>query len=411
MKSFTKLSQVLLASLIFSLGACNSPAMRSKSKFYDNDNMPVVNGKRTFIIGSYHHPKTINPFKTLAKNGYNYVRVKPDSTELNNALKYNLDAWIYTGAIDEKDKVAGRKRLTEMVSKFKNHPALLFWEIEDEPAWKWNEATARVSHERMKEAYDIIKAVDANHAIITNHAPVNLISTIKMYNNSSNLVLVDVYPVIPHGIKPGYALFPNGLQGDLLNPYISQVGEYIDKMKKVVDNSKPVFAVLQGFSWEMLKPEKERDSSMVLYPTYEQSRFMAYDAIVHGANGIVIWGMNYTPQPSRFMNDLNIVTRELAEMQEVLASRTNANSIELEYHEMGHSVDSGVEFITKELNGETYLLTINSDNNPVKVSFSGLGKYKSIEVLKENRSVKISLGKFTEDYKPFDVHIYKLSKQ
>ncbi len=335
----------LLISIFLLITACSNNNKQSGSnQFYDTDNMLVINGKRTFFIGSYHHPKTGNPFKTLAENGYNYVRVKADSSELNKASKNNLNTWIYTTAIDEKDSLADKSKLIKLINKYKTHPALLFWEIEDEPAFTWNSEKPRVSPEKMQKAFDIIKAEDTDHAIITNHGPVNLVSTLKKYNSSTDVVLVDVYPVIPNGIKPSYALFPDGLQGDLLNPYISQVGEYIDKMNKVVDNAKPVFAVLQGFSWEMLKPEGERDSSMILYPSYKQSRFMAYNAIVHGANGIVYWGTNYTPQPSPFINNLNRVTKELSEMQEVLSAKTSTNNIKQEYHELGYSVDEGIEY-------------------------------------------------------------------
>ena len=63
--------------------------------------------------------------------------------------------------------------------------------------------------------------------------------------------------------------------------------------------------ILQGFAWEMLKKEGERNSEMILYPTYEESRFMAYQAIISGAVGINYWGTSYTPQPSPFMDDFN----------------------------------------------------------------------------------------------------------
>jgi len=380
-----------------------------KSNALQRDNMAVINGKRTFIIGSYHQPKTEDPFKTLSQNGYNYVKVKADSLELDKAMNNNLNAWLYTTIFAKENSKTAEEKLTDLVNKFKGHPALLYWEISDEPAFTWNSKEARVSPEQMKTAYDIIHKTDGKHEVITNHGPVNLISTLKKYNSSTEVVAVDVYPVIPQGIKPSYALFDDGLQGDLLNPYLSQVGEYIDKMKTVVDNSKPVFAVLQGFSWEMLKPEKERDSSMVLYPTHDESRFMAYNAIVHGANGILIWGTNYTPQPSKFIDNLYSVTRELGLMQEILASKSTENAIEIEYHELGYSVDIGIEFITKEVNGSTYLLSVNSDKNPVKVTFSGLDNFKTMEVMKEKRPLDISNGKFTDDFKPFDVHIYKIN--
>jgi len=408
MKSVVELYKVILfLSLTLLLLACNSDKVK-KRDFY-SDNMPIVNGKRTFIIGSYHHPKTADPFKTLSQNGYNYVRVKPDSIELDKARNNNLNAWLYTTIFAKEDPTKAEEKLVDLVNKFKDHPALLYWEISDEPAFTWNSKEARVSPKQMKKVYDIIHKTDGKHDVITNHGPVNLISTLKKYNNSTEVVAVDVYPVIPQGIKPSYALFDDGLQGDLLNPYLSQVGEYIDKMKTVVDESKPVFAVLQGFSWEMLKPEKERDLSMVLYPTYDESRFMAYNAIVHGANGILIWGTKYTPQPSKFIDDLYAVTRELAKIQEVLASQSTLNDIELEYHELGFSVDSGIEFITKEINGDTYLISVNSDKNPVRVTISGLDKFKSIEVVEENRTLKIYNGKIIEDFKPFAVHIYKIN--
>ena len=395
----------MLILICIALVSCNM----ENTLLLENDNMPVVKGKRTFVIGSYHLPKTKAPFKTLMQNGYNYVKVSPNSLELELAKENNLSTWINTTIFAKEDAKVAKEKLETLVNKYKNHPTLLYWELEDEPAFTWKSKEARMSPEQMQTAYNIIHSIDVKHAIITNHGPVNLIGTLKKYNNSTDVVAVDVYPVIPQGIKPSYALFDNGLQGDLLNPYISQVGEYIDKMKTVVDNSKPVFAVLQGFSWEMLKPENERDSNMILYPTYEESRFMAYNSIVHGANGILYWGTNYTPQPSKFIDDLYTVTHELSEMQEVLASKSTINTIEIEYHELGYSVDAGVEYITKEVKGSTYLISVNSDKNPVKVTFSGLGLFDSAAIMKGNKTIKIVNGKLINEYLPFGVAIFKLN--
>ncbi len=398
----------IFAILVLVANACKEGNKESIADFgFDQDGMLTIKGERKFIIGSYHLPKTATPFKTLASNGYNYVKVN-DATEIVAAGENGLHVWVYTNSIKTEKRLEDEKRISALVNEFKDHPALLFWEIEDEPAFTWNSAKPRVLPEQMQETYDFIKQVDSEHLIITNHGPVNLISTLQKYNSSTDLVACDVYPVVPHGIVPSYALYPDGLQGDLLNPYISQVGEYVNKMKKVVNGSKPVFMVLQGFSWEMLKPEKDRDTSMVIYPTYEESRFMAYNAIVHGANGIIYWGTNYTPQPSAFMDTLNKVTRELSEMQDVLAAPDIELNIKKEYHELMYSVDTGVEFITKEVNGNIYFISVNSDKNPVKVTFSGLDKYKSVKVLKENRSIEINEGQITENFKPFGVHIYKL---
>ncbi|NOR74547.1 MAG: hypothetical protein GQ525_05260 [Draconibacterium sp.] len=406
-----RLSVYIMFSIILLIAnSCNERNNETRANFnFDEDGMLVINGKRKFIIGSYYLPKTETPFNTLAANGYNYVRTK-DAAGMDAAHKNNLYAWIYTKSITKEKKEEDIKRITNMVNELKNHPALLFWEMEDEPSFKWNSAASRISPEQMKETYDFIKQLDPEHLIITNHGPVNLISTLQKYNASTDLVACDVYPVVPYGIKPSYALYPDGLQCDLLNPYISQVGEYVAKMKKVVHNSKPVFMVLQGFSWEILKKESERDTSMILYPTYEESRFMAYNAIISGANGIIYWGTNYAPQPSPFINDLNKVTKELAEMQNVLAAPTVKLNIKKEYHELMYSVDTGVEILVKEVDGKTYLLAVNSDKNPVKVTLDGLIKFGGASVLKENRNLKVENGKLTDTFNPFDVHVYKLNK-
>lgn len=407
-KITNKVSKFLISLMLgfLLLNSCDSKKNNTFTKFsFAEDGMLIIDGKREFIIGAYHYPKTANPFEELRNNGYNYVRTNPNEAELDSASKYNLMTWLTTGSI-KKD--SDTSRIIEFVNKFKDHPSLLCWEMEDEPAFTWNSAKARIEPETLISTCRLIKKHDPNHLVITNHAPVNLISTLQKYNNSTDLVAVDVYPVIPSGIKPSYALYFDGLQGDLLNPYISQVGEYVDKMKKVVNNAKPVFIVLQGFSWEMLKPNGERNLSMIQYPTYEESRFMAYNAIVHGVNGILYWGTNYTPQPSEFMDNLNKVTKELASLNNVLSSKNVQNNVKVTYHELGFSVDTGIEMILKSIENKKYLITTNSDRKPAKVTFSGLSDFNESIVLYENRKLKISNGKFMDNYKAFDVHIYEI---
>lgn len=406
-KIFKVLVRIVIILGVVLLNSCNSGNLPLKLE--ESDNMVLIDGERSFIIGSYHLPKTLNPYETLSENGYNYVRVPNDLLELDKALKNNLKTWMYTSVFSDDDTLIAKEKIKEVVNKFKSHKSLLFWEIEDEPAFTWNSKESRITPQQMEMAYNIIKENDKEHGVFTNHAPVNLISTLKNYNSSTDLVAVDVYPVIPKGITPSYALLSDGLQGDLLNPYLSQVGEYVDKMKGVVENSKPVFAVLQGFSWEMLKPLEKRDTNMILYPSYEESRFMVFNAIVHGVNGVLIWGTNYTPQPSKFIDDLNKVTKELSEMHSVLSAKSVQNSIAIDYHELGFSVDMGVEFLLKEVGSDIYLITVNSDKNPVKVTFSNFDRLNEVKLLKENKSINVNNGEITVSYAPFDVKIFKIN--
>jgi len=398
--------------LILSLTAisCNKQEEKKIVKKYahDTDGMLLINGKRFFIIGTYHLPKNKNPYQELKDAGFNYLRVSAKKERLDLALKNNLWTWISLGSINP-DKVEETSNLIKKnVSKFKDHPALLCWETVDEPAFTWNSAELRVKPEPLIQTYKLIKAEDSEHLVYMNHAPVNLVSTMQKYNPGNDIVACDVYPVIPHGIRPSYAIFPDGLQGDLLNPYISQVGEYVDKMRRVTGSGKPLFMVLQGFSWEMLRKVNDHDPKMVRYPTYEESRFMAYNAIIHGANGLVYWGTAYTPQPSPFWSDLKKVTRELGNLQNVLASKSVNLKIDKTYHELGHSVDAGIEILVKEYNNKIHLLTANADKNPVKITFKLPSNFTKGKVLTENRTIQIKDGELTDTYKPFDVRNYEL---
>ena len=160
MKNFV----IILASilLVFSLLGCSKKSQIDS--LFDDDGMIKIEGTRTFIIGSYHHPKTQNSFQELSSNGYNYVRVNPNKAILDSALKFNLRTWISTGSIKEKDKSYSTK-IIEIVNIYKDHPSILSWEIEDEPAWTWNSSEPRITPEKMFEAYALIKSRDRNREL------------------------------------------------------------------------------------------------------------------------------------------------------------------------------------------------------------------------------------------------------
>ena len=377
---------------------------------YDTDGMLLIEGERRFLLGAYAPPPAEpadgrTAYRELADLGLTVVRAPTeDESALDAIAGAGLRAWVCVGALDRESPAA----LEDTVRRFRAHPALLFWETVDEPAWTWNSAEARVPPEPLIETYRRIRALDPDHLVYLNHAPTNLVSTLQAYAPATDITACDVYPVIPPGIRLQYALFSDGLQGDLLNSAISQVGEYTTKMRQVAGEGRPLCMVLQGFAWEALRDPSAQDRRMVLYPTYEQSRFMAYDAIIHGATGLIYWGVHRTPRDTRFWADLRRVLAELDSLGDVLSApavRTTATVVHLE---MGHSVDRGVRMLAKERDGVLYVLTANADKNPARVRIEGLGPATGATVLGEDRAVRIRGGALTDDYAQFDVHVYAL---
>lgn len=374
---------------------------------YDNDGMLILNGKRTFILGTYHLPKIEKPLEQLAHAGFNFVRAEADSEKLDRIHQAGLNAWISLNDIEFNDWQDSKKKIKERVAPVKDHPALVFWESAEKPAWTWQKAEPRIEPQPLINCYHYIKSVDPKHLIFMNHAPTNLRPTIEQYNPATDAVGCSVFPIISPNTPLFYGLFDDGLPTDYINPYISQMGSYTEKMRKIARGEAPVFMVQQAFAWENLRPEGPVDS-LVRYPTHYELRFMAYDAIINQANGIIYWGLDTVPANSPFWEDLKKVVFELATIRDVLAAPVRNIRIVNFYVESGHSVDLGVEILVKKSYDSYYLIAANGDKNPVKVRISGFGRDKKAEVLFEHRTIHIENREITDTFEPFGVHVYKL---
>jgi hypothetical protein len=137
---------------------------------------------------------------------------------------------------------------------------------------------------------------------------------------------------------------------------------------------------------------------------------MAFQSLIKGANGIVYWGTYFTPQPSQCWTDLKRAVREVADLAEPLAQRAVKLPLTVDYHEVGHSVDDGVQWLAKEYDGKLYLFTCNADKYAVRATLSGLDGWGSCAVLNEDRKVAVESGAITDDWKRFDVHVYVMTK-
>jgi hypothetical protein len=104
--------------------------------------------------------------------------------------------------------------------------------------------------------------------------------------------------------------------------------------------------VLQAFGWQNLR-ERDRDPRIVLYPSRAQLRLMACQSIVHGPNGLIWWGLRHAAPEAPVWDDLAAVTRELRTLDRELAGEHAELPVRIEYHDTGHSLDRGIEWIAR----------------------------------------------------------------
>jgi hypothetical protein len=371
----------------------------------DAQNFLGVRGKRVFPVGIYATPGSEKSLQELSSAGFRLVQSgalppAPMKALLDKADQYHLRVWVSVSSLLDfsQDAEAKRKTLTELVAAVGAHPALLMWESTDEPAWGSQNA------EGLYEGYKFLRALDQNHPIWTNHAPRNLISTLAYYNRATDLAGCDIYPV-PE---------PQA-QSNLPNKTIHVVGDEADKSVASVNGDKPTIMVLQGFGWAELSRQSNQKPNAVL-PTFEESRFMAYDAIVHGARGINYWGTAYTDKPSRFYSDLKSLVSELAAMEPVLTAEVVTGK------EAGHVLVAaqgaapragetpalpGVQMMRRRLAGKTFVIAINTEKKTRKAEFVLPGlTAKRLQALFEERSVPVTAGKFSDEFGPYGVHVY-----
>jgi len=404
---------MLKSALLTALFALTTTALAQPyAVSFDTDGAILVNGTRTLIIGSYYAAKSDRPYQEMADAGFNLVRAGSPET-LDQAQAAGVMAWTAVGALDLEKRAESEAALIERVKAVKDHPALAIIETVDEPAWDWLKKGQRVPAPVFAETYPVIKQLAPDKLLYMNHAPTNLVSTMKPYNAGTDIVACDIYPVNPGGILSMFALFPNGHQGDLNNTGISQVGDYVDKMRQVTGPDRPLLMVLQAFAWEKLVQETdviEQREEKIQYPTYNETRFMAFQSLIKGANGIVYWGSDFTPQPSEAWDNIKRVTREVADLKEAIVRPAPELTVEIEYEEMGHSVDDGVQLIVRDHDGHRYVFTCNADGNKCKATLSGLGEWSKAVVLNEDREVPIAGGAITDEWRRFAVHVYRLEK-
>ena len=216
--------------------------------------------------------------------------------------------------------------------------------------------------EGMSAGYEALKELDPNHPIWMNHAPRNQIAQLAAFNEGADAVGCDIYP-IPRSPRNGHS--------DLADRSMASVGAYTDRMQAAAPG-KPVWMVLQGFGWDDLaKGEEIEEHLRKPRPTFDETRFMAYDAIVHGARAILYWGSAYIEKDSQLWEDLLKIAAELDALQPVLSAPDAALDLSLEYAETFGSLDHGVRVLPKNVGATVWLIVVNESVYPLTYTMRG----------------------------------------
>ncbi|MDB6056881.1 MAG: Immunoglobulin I-set domain protein [Verrucomicrobiales bacterium] len=292
--------------------------------------------------------------------------------------------------------------LKTLVSMWQNHPGLGMWKNKDEAWW------AGTSEADLQRGFDIVRVQDPNHLVEQTHAPRGKVSDLQPYNNAASVLMVDNYPVV---VPAGSASNP-----PITNTQVSQFGDWTAALSQVANGAR-TFWMVEQIAYSGTTPP----SHVLVFPTFQQERFMAYQAIVNGARGLMFFGGNV---PSTLTNATDAAlgwnwsfwTNTLKPLTLQLTTNTPLSDALVAAESPAFITMSGatypdIEFCVRESGTNLYVIATKREGATVDATFTGLPSWvNSGDVLFEsNRTVTVSGGQFTDTFAQWDAHAYKFS--
>jgi hypothetical protein len=319
------------------------------------------------------------------------------------AASHGLRLWV--GLYNVANDLTQQALLEQIVDGLKDTPGLGAWKGADEPLH------GNVPPEGLVAAYDFVRSRDPNHPLVIIQAPRArtaplTVALLKPYAAAADIHGVDIYP-ISH---------PPGAHAGRPNKDISVVGDVTAIVVQAAP-SKDYWTTLQ-IAWSGVLPP----AHVPIFPNLHQERFMAYQAIVAGARGLVFFGGDITKvmSPADAASGWNwtfwhTVLKHL--VQELSSTAVGPALIAPPAAVTVKPDAADVRVVAREAGGFLYLITVRrSPTAHGPVSFSGLpAAVKEGQVLFEYdgadfRTVEAARGVFTDPFAPHDAHVYRFAR-
>ncbi|HJN14268.1 MAG TPA: hypothetical protein QGH10_02195, partial [Armatimonadota bacterium] len=135
-------------------------------------------------------------------------------------------------------------------------------------------------------------------------------------------------------------------------------------------------------------------------PTWAETRFMAYDAIVHGATGIVYWGASYEDQDAEIWESLRRIAGELSDLSPALVAEERVK--------ISAGKASPVTAIGRRVGGKLWIIAVNESDQPIDAALRGARGVTGLDRFAEGDvPVRVRKGRVLDSFDPWEVHVYR----
>ncbi len=253
---------------------------------YDENNILLVDGKHFFPIGICTPSRDLDSMRVYGKSGINVINcICSGGDQVTEYFvpalkKYGLKSmeWNNWGWVHKTPEEEIRKKYIKIANELRKQETVICF-LSDEAMW------GGVNVDSMRKYFRLMFKYCPDYPAWINHAPRltgspdlpnQSFDNGRRFSRSGNLTGADIYP-IPEG---------HG-HNNLKNRTMSCVGEYTDLCRELTWDTKPVWMIIQAFGWS---EEGGKLNDKNPRPTEKQLRFMIWNAITHGARGIVWYG-------------------------------------------------------------------------------------------------------------------------
>ncbi len=366
------------------------------------DGAILIDGKPFFPIGLYavwkrpfNHNSFDEAFEGLRKGGFNLAHTYSSargpefSNFMDSAARHGVK--LYIASRKGANCMDIESYLMDVVNE-RNHPAMLSWYLADDTA-------SHVGHEDLKLLHEAVRSIDNAH-ITVQADPVGFPnnSRYRDYVHSTDGFLPEIYPV------------RKGAADDETVPKVIQDMKTIqaDLAANGYPN-KTIWPIIQYFQgW----------TSWTRFPTYDELRAMSFESIIHGGNGITWytyggWGDNHgCCDNEEVWGIMCKVATQLHDLEDVFLTECYEKA-EAPVIVSGPEKDKmgfdSISVLFKRVGDKQFLICANSAFHEVTATLKANGATKG-KVWFENRNVALTDGQFTDVFKPYDVHVYELTK-
>jgi hypothetical protein len=163
--------------------------------------------------------------------------------------------------------------------------------------------------------------------------------------------------------------------------------------------------------------ECTRISNLEKRPTPHHVRAEVWMGIIHGSQGLIYFVHQFQPKfiEAALLEDPEMlaavaqINRQIHELAPILNSPTIPDGAEV----ASANPEAPVHIMVKRAGSDVYIFAVGMRNAPTKAAFrvKGLSGKSVAEAIGEDRGIAVLNGCFEDEFKPYDVHIYRIKRR